>query len=412
MIDCFYSKPSDLRRLRSGPLGPHIERFAALLAVQGYCKWSARRKIRLVAALNRWLVRNHLQATELNEARVRSFLNAQWRRVLRLDGDEATLALFLRQLRQAGIVAPVLATTAQSPSEVLERDYKRFLIQERGLTEATVGAYARITRGFLLHRFPNGQFHLDQLSPEAINQFILDQTKTCGRKWVQLTASVLRSFLGFLYEHGRLATNLAGAVPTVAGWRLSELPRFLETQEVERLLRCADQKGEVGWRDYAILLLLARLGLRAGEIVHLNLEDINWQAGELRIRGKGARVDRVPLVRDVGQALATYLEKGRPKCSVRQVFIRITAPRHGLSHSATVDEIVDRALHRAKLQPHHRGAHLLRHSLATRMIRAGASLAEIGEILRHQHPQTTEIYAKVDLGALRALAQPWPGAVR
>ena len=412
MIDYFYSKPADLRRLRTGPLGSCIDPFATLLAEQGYCRLPARRKIRLIAALNRWLLRKHLTVRHLNEERVQAFLLTQWKRVRPLDGDQATLALFLRQLRQSGVISRVLVRTPNSPSETLERDYKRFLVSERGLTEATVIAYARIMGRFLSYQFPNGRIRLERLSPKDISEFILDQASRHGRKWLQLTASVLRSFLRFLYEHGQLATNMVGAVPRVAGWRLSELPRFLEADQVERLLRCCGQRGELGGRDYAILLLLARLGLRAGEIVRLTLDDINWQAGELLIKGKGARVDRVPLLKDVGQALAYYLQKERPKCSVRDVFIRTKAPRHGLSNPSTIDEIVARALTRANLQPQHRGAHLLRHSLATRMLRGGASLTEIGEVLRHQQVQTTEIYAKVDLDSLRALAQPWPGGTR
>jgi site-specific recombinase XerD len=229
---------------------------------------------------------------------------------------------------------------------------------------------------------------------------------------VQLTATVLRSFLGFLYQHGKVAINLAAAVPAVPVWRLSELPRFLESEAVEKLLKCSDQGGEHGSRDYAVLLLLARLGLRASEIVNLNLEDLNWESSELLVKGKGGRIDRLPLMRDAGQALANYLQNWRPKCSVRSVFIRLKAPRRGFSSSAGVDFIVAQALTRANLHPANRGAHVLRHSLATRMLRSGASLTEIGEVLRHQQCQTTEIYAKVDFASLRALAQPWPGGVR
>lgn len=200
-------------------------------------------------------------------------------------------------------------------------------------------------------------------------------------------------------------------MPAVADWRLSDLPKSLEAQQVECLLSNCDQSNKNGQRDYAILLLLARLGLRAGEIVKMTLDDIDWEAGELIIEGKGPRKDRLPLPWDVGEALVTYLQHGRPVCSTRRVFIRTRAPHNGFSSSVAVCNIVERALLRAKLQPPCKGAHLLRHSLATDMLRKGASLIEISEILRHASINTTEIYTKVDIAALRSLAQSWPGGV-
>jgi site-specific recombinase XerD len=218
--------------------------------------------------------------------------------------------------------------------------------------------------------------------------------------------------LRFLYQRGHLAINLSASVPTVAICRLLDLPHFLPPEQVERLLQSCDQSSPIGLRDYAVLLLLARLGLRAGEVVHLSLDAINWEAAAVLIRGKSSREDRLPLPEDVGQALANYLRNGRPECSSRRVFLRVNAPRQGFSSSVAICNIVRRALKRTGLSPHFKGAHLLRRSLATTMLRRGASLAQIGQILRHQQAQTTEIYAKVHLTALRALAQPWPGGAR
>ncbi len=195
----------------------------------------------------------------------------------------------------------------------------------------------------------------------------------------------------------------------MADWRLSELPKSLEPEKVEHLLQNCNQSTAIGKRDYAILLLLARLGLRAGEIVAMTLDDINWEAGVVTIRGKGSRRDQLPIPQDVGEALATYLRHGRPPCAARRVFIRARAPRRGFSGSTAIDDIVRRALKRAHLDPIRKGAHLLRHSLATKMLAQGARLAEIGEVLRHSTINTTQIYAKVNLAALRELAQPWPG---
>jgi site-specific recombinase XerD len=206
-----------------------------------------------------------------------------------------------------------------------------------------------------------------------------------------------------------LTTDLSSAVPAVANWRLSEVPKFIAPRQVEQLLHSCNLGHSTEQRDYTVLLLLARLGLRAGEVVHLCLEDIDWHTGLLHVRGKGGRADTLPLPVDVGEALAIYLRNGRPRCRTRRVFVRARAPYTGFASSVAIDSILRRALRRAGLEPPRKGAHLLRHSLATEMLRNGASMAEIGQLLRHHLPQTTEIYAKVDSRALGALAQPWPG---
>ena len=224
----------------------------------------------------------------------------------------------------------------------------------------------------------------------------------------QLITTALRSFFRFLYERGEIPTDLAASVLTVANWRLSDLPKFLEPEHVECLLGSCNRSAPTGRRDYAVLLLLARLGLRAGEVVHMTLDDIDWENGEITVRGKSLRHDRLPIPKDVGEALAGYLCH-RPRCSSRKVFLRIKAPRQGFVASSAIGDIVRRALVRAGLHPARKGCHLLRHTLAIKMLRGGASLAEIGEILRNELPRTTEIYTKVDVAALRALALPLKG---
>jgi site-specific recombinase XerD len=225
---------------------------------------------------------------------------------------------------------------------------------------------------------------------------------------VKLMVTALRSFLRFLFQHGQIEANLAEAVPAVVDWRLSTIPKYLSVEEIEGLLDACDQSTSTGRRDRAILLLLARLGLRAGEVVALELDDIDWRAGEIVVRGKGLLHDHLPLLPEVGEALAAYLRSDRPLVSTRRVFVRMWAPLRGFAGPSTVSTIVRRALERAGLNPPAKGAHLFRHSLATGMLRSGASMAEIGEILRHRRPSTTEIYAKIDTGGLRSLAQPWP----
>ena len=231
-------------------------------------------------------------------------------------------------------------------------------------------------------------------------------------KRAQLMVSALRSFFRFLLQRGEIATDLAACVPAVADWRLSTVPKYLSAEEIERLLSSCDQGTGVGRRDHAILLLMARLGLRAGEVVSMELDDIDWRAGKIAVRGKGQQHDRLPLLQDVGEALTTYLRRGRPRVPTRRLFIRVRAPLRGFAGPVAISCIVRRAIQRADLRMLGKGvaAHLLRHSLATGLLREGASMAEIGELLRHRTPATTEIYAKVDIRSLRCLAQPWPGS--
>ena len=220
--------------------------------------------------------------------------------------------------------------------------------------------------------------------------------------------TAFRSFFRFLFQRGELQADLTASVPMVADRRLSTVPKHLSPEEVERMLKACDRRTRCGRRDYAILLLLARLGLRAGEVVALRLEDINWRAGEILIRGKGLLHDWMPLPADVGEALSSYLRHCRPACQTRRVFLRMLAPRLGFANTAAVRSIVRQALGRADLHPAFKGAHLLRHSLATSMLGSGATMGEIGEVLRHRAPNTTETYASVDFDGLRSLAHPWP----
>jgi site-specific recombinase XerD len=412
MIVRFDPQPEELRSLRIGPLGPHIESFASLLSQQGYCRANGCQKIKLVADLSHWLQRSHLKLKQLNEGRTDAFLRARWKRVSRQSGDQITMTQLLQHLRQSQLI-PDRSMTCPNKIEKLEQEYRSFLLQERALAQVSIEQYANVVRRFLGHRFQAGNLRLEKLGAKDVTEFVLRDSSNRGRRSSQLMATVLRSFLDFLLQHGRIATNLAAVVPTVAGWRRSELPRFLEVRQVEKILHSCDRRRKVGKRDYAILLLLARLGLRAGEVAKLTLDDVNWRAGELLIRGKGPRVDKLPLLQDVGQALVDYLQKGRPECSSRRVFIRCKAPYLGFPDPPNaICGVVRRALAHAKIESRHQGAHVLRHSLATRMLGKGASLAQIGQVLRHHQVQTTEIYAKVDLEALRSLALPWPGGAQ
>ena len=223
------------------------------------------------------------------------------------------------------------------------------------------------------------------------------------------TTTRLRSFLRFLYVRGLTTSSLVGAVPSVAAWRLACLPKGLEATQIAAVLGSCDRASAIGRRDYAILVVLARLGLRAGEVAGLQLEDIDWRAGDLLVRGKGSRIDRLPLPVDVGEALADWLQQGRPRCVDRSLFVRMRAPQRGLSPEAN-SAVVARAGERAGLPPV--GVHALRHTAATEMLRAGASLSDVGQVLRQHSSEVTSIYAKVDRQALSMVVRPWPGTAR
>jgi site-specific recombinase XerD len=412
MTNPFRLDPRTLRPLEIGPLAPHLAGFAHLLAYRRYCRLTAWRKLRLVADLSRWMVQNKFRLKDLDEQGVAKFLAWHWRRFVYRSGDKCTFAALLQHLRQMDVVPP-RTPPPLTPIDAVERAYGQYLRQERSFTSASVGLYVAVARRLLWHRFRDGRIRLKALGTKDVSDFVLKDSAIRGRRAAQLMTTVLRSFLNYLFEEGETATNLATTIPAAAGGRLSELPRYLEAAEVERLLRSCDRRRKVGLRDFAVLVLLARLGLRAGEVVHLELEDIDWGTGELAIRGKGNRVDRMPLLQEVGEAVADYLKRGRPWCSTRRVFVHCKAPYAGFSSPPNaVSAIVRRALGRAGLNPPNHGAHLLRHSLATNLLRAGASLTQVGHVLRHQQIQTTEIYAKVDVKALRSLAQPWPGGAQ
>jgi site-specific recombinase XerD len=263
-----------------------------------------------------------------------------------------------------------------------------------------------------VERFGAGRIHLAQLHAADITGFVQRHAHDLSPGRAKLMVTALRSFLRHLRHRGDIATDLAACVPCVPNWSFSTLPKFLLPGQVQRVLEHCDQQTPSGKRDYAILLLLARLGLRAGEVVGLTLDDINWEEGRITLRSKGGRWAQLPLPAEVGKALAHYLKQGRPRCASRRVFIRQRAPRVGFANSIAICSLVERALVRAEIDSPRKGAHLFRHTLATEMLRHGTSLSEIGQLLRHQDPNTTTIYAKVDLPSLRPLALPWPGGGR
>jgi site-specific recombinase XerD len=280
------------------------------------------------------------------------------------------------------------------------------------LAEATILNYVPFVREFLKDRFGTGPVILSRLGAEHVVRFVQHRAPQLHLKTAKLLTTALRSFLQYGRYRGDLRLDLAAAVPVVANWSMSTIPRAIMPDQVERLLARTDRHSAVGRRDYAILLLFARLGLRSSEVVFLEVGDIDWEVGTLSVRGKGGRRLQLPLPADVGEAIVTYLRHGRPPSGSRRVFLRAKAPFQGFRGPSAIGSIIRRALLHAGVDAPTAGAHQFRHGLATDMLRHGASLSEIGELLGHRSPETTKIYTKVDLDALRTLALPWPGGVQ
>ena len=388
-----------------GPLAPYAAGFEIELGRQGYR--SGRGLLGLMARLSRWLGAHELDACDLSRSRVEQFLADSGEGVGAGALSMRAMVPLLNYLVGIGVAPVREPVSASTALEVLMERYALYLIEERGLGASSVRHYVAVACGFLSWSGSGGELGLESLSTATVTGFVLAE---CGRGKVGSAKAMttrLRSLLRFLYVQGFTPTSLAGAVPVVASWRLSGLPETLSASQVDRLLESCDRRTTDGRRDFAIITVVARLGLRAGEVAGLQLGDIDWRHGELTVRGKGNRQDRLPLPTDVGQAIADWLERGRPRCECRSVFIRVSAPRRELTGGG-VSAIVRRACQRAGLVPV--GAHRLRHTAASGMLQGGASLAEVGQVLRHQSHNTTSIYAKVDRRALIAVVAPWPGS--
>jgi site-specific recombinase XerC len=315
------------------------------------------------------------------------------------------MAPLLGYLRGLGVVPASGMAGPRSPADRLAGRFAEYLAGERGLAAASVRCYAGVARRFLAESGAGDG--AGRLTAAEVTGFV---RRECGRRSVasaKVTVTGLRSLLRFLYLDGQVTVPLAGVVPPVACWQLAALPRAVSPADLARIIGSCDRSGVPGRRDHAILLLLARLGLRSGEVAALDLADVNWRQGEVSIRGKGSRRDSLPLPADVGEAMAGWLAQGRPRDSgCPAVFTRLLPP-HGRVTPASVGLVVRRACARAGVTP--AGAHRLRHAAATQMLRSGGTLAEIGQVLRHARPGTTAVYAKADLAALAPLARPWPG---
>lgn len=394
-----------------GPLVPFAEGFGAWLVAEGHPQGSLKHYLLLMGQLDRWLLAEGLGAKDLTTAVAGRFL--EWRQAAR--GGRvftlASLAPLLDYLEAAGVVVPE-PEPEPTPLDVLLVDYRRHLVDDRGLAATSVRRYGNFAKRFLAGRAARfeGPTGAEGLTSAEVNAFMLEAAGRLVVESAKREAADLRSLLRYLYVSGVIEVDLGTAMPPVACWRGTALPPTMSTADVDRMLASCDRSTPSGRRDLAVLVLLARLGLRSGEVAALELDDIDWRTGEIAVRGKARRRDRLPLPVDVGEAIVEYLRGGRPVCTCRRLILTLYAPWRAI-HPSSITNIVYRACRRSGLA--RVGGHRLRHALATEMLRQGGDLLEIAQVLRQSDLGTTAGYAnplKVDRAALRSVARPWPGA--
>lgn len=395
------------------PFDDHLELFLRHLRAAGYSEHTLREKRWALRSLARWAERKGIAATDFHDRHAAAFAaHLSGRPKEFVAGQRRAIRQFLRFLRSGTGDTYPPAPRIASAGHGLLRDYEDYLRGNRGLAENSIHVYIPFIRSFLAsQKGRTNRVSQRWINTLAIRDFVLGHIQHRSGEYIRLLGTALRSFLRFLFLSGRIARDISPSVPTIRKYRQAVPPAFLSPAEVERILVKTDRSTSTGRRDYAILLLLARLGLRAGEIVALELDDLLWRTGEIVIHGKGKMVDRLPLLSEIGEALTAYFREDRGVSASRRVFLRRWAPRIGLTGPAAIGHIVRLALARAGIHRSGRGAaHLFRHGLATKMIRHGASISEIAEILRHRSQTTTAIYAQVSFEALRTVALPWPAA--
>jgi site-specific recombinase XerD len=411
-VEAYLRKSHLFQRLRSGQHGQLVERYAARLIEEKLVRLGTWRCLNVVGDLLSWIASRRYALTDLDEHVVERYLRHRGGRQSIQPGDRAALKRWLSVLREEGAIAPAAAPPL-TPHERIFKGFEDYLRTERGLAPRSIIRHLPIIRRFLHEVCPAGDDDLGKISQESVIGYIERHAGDWSPKTGKTMCWSLRAFLRYLHHRGLNTRTLAGCVPSIRRWKLATLPTYLSAAQVQKALDSCDRTTAMGRRDYAILMMLAKLGLRADEVATLTLDDIDWRAGEMHIHAKGRQRARMPMPPDVGAAVVAYLRDGRPKSSCRRLFVRTFAPYVGFASGTTITWIAKTALDRAGVKGcAHRGAHVFRHSLATELLRSGATLTEIGQLLRHGNHDTTRIYAKVDIEALRTLSLPWPGGPR
>ncbi len=406
-MEAFFSRIDVCERLRSGPAARYLDGFADYLARSSYEQLGGRNLVYVAWHFTSWTHGGGLPITALDEVALERFQhhlsschcvgpNGGSRKI----GGNGSRP-FVRFLGRCGVVSEQEDDAPGLPP--LVQAFRDWMVVHRGVTESTLRHYAKLVVT-LLDEFGEDS---DSFQAQRLREFVLDYSRKHHFQTTRYMVTAMRLFLRFLASEGKCAAGLEHAIPKFANWRLSTLPRYLPASDVEQVVDACDDSTEKGARDRAIVLLLSRLGLRSGDILGLRLSDIDWAKGSLAVSGKSTWESELPLTQEIGDALLTYLRR-RPAVDTDKVFIRVTAPIRPLAGPASVANIVRSALRRAGVQAPTQGAHLLRHSAATEMLRQGVSLQDIQTVLRHRSIETTTIYAKVDVGLLKQIAQPWP----
>jgi site-specific recombinase XerD len=399
------------RRLKNGSHGQLIERYAWRIAEAGFAPRGIWRSLSLVSDLLSWIGRGRCALTGLDDRALERYLRNRARKRSIYPGDRLALKRFLLELRDAGMIAP--AKQRMTPQDQIFAEFSDYLQSERGLAAGTITNHLPAIRQFLDELCPAGAEDLSKINHVDVVRYVERHARDGSPKSGKMMCWSLRAFLRYLHLKGLNRISLAGCVPSIRQWNFAQLPTHLSAEQVQKVLDGSDRTSAIGRRDYAILMMLAKLGLRANEVATLMLDDIDWRSGEMRVRAKGRERVGMPILPDVGAAVVAYLRDGRPKSSCRRLFLRARAPFVGFVNHSAITTIAKSALERAGIRGFaHQGAHIFRHSLATELLRSGATLSEIGQLLRHKGHDATRIYAKVDIDALRTLSPPWPAGVQ
>ena len=408
MLEDYVSAKITRKRLNSGPAASHINDFSDWLYAQGYTKRSLFRMLQSFAGWTDWLTKTGRTAEDFAEGLLeciehfKSAPHIPYERGPRRE-SLSVARHFLQFLGERGLLPHTAGADSLACCAPLLHEFYSWMLEQRGVTRVTLDVYRRVLEEFIVTVGSDPQAY----SPQLLREFVLTRGARHGLSHAKLGATAVRSYLRFLGATGRCKSGLEYALPPYASRKLSSIPKYLASEDVDRVIASCSTDG-TGLRDKAIIMLLARLGLRSGDVVKLRSIDCDWTNGTIKVCGKGRRHDLLPLPQEVGAAVLRYLQKSRPASRAPEMFVTVVPPFRRLS-SQRVGGIVRGALDRAGVSSPVCGAHVLRHSAATTMLRQGASLASIGSVLRHRSPQTTARYAKVDIGMLSTIAQPWPG---